>query len=699
MGDRDTADGRPPGNDGSRASDDGVIRPVDYRPVEDVPSRRWPLTPLQIVLLVAVALVGAVLWFLFTAKSVRFETQPAGAMVSVQSGLQLELGDIWLLRSGSHRVIAEAQGHEPLHTSVSVGAARNQTHTLTLTRLPGRVTFESEPAGASVTWNGQALGITPTPPLPVPAGPVAVTFQRDRYQPSTVEAEIEGMERAQTIAATLRPDWADVRIDSVPRGAEIFVDDAATGQSTPATVEILAGEHEVRLRAEGHKSHRQRILVAAEEQRTLPVVELVRADSLLTVRSSPAGAGVTLDGRFQGETPLELAVQSGVRYRVQAFRAGYAPAEASVELAPGAERTLDLALDQLTGTVIVQAQPDDAQLYVNGKSVGPANQTLELPTSAHSVEIRLPGYAGYQTEITPREGITQEIKVRLLTIEEARLAALKPVITSGAGQELVLLRPQPFTMGASRREPGRRANETLREVAMSRLFYLGRHEVTNEQFRRFLGDHDPGQFQDHDLDEADQPVVEVSWAQAAAYCNWLSDLDGLPRFYLTEGNEITGIAPSATGYRLPTEAEWAWASRQTGLPAEEMRFPWGRNLPPPDRYGNFADRSAAHLVGRVIFGYNDNHIVAAPVGTFGSNALDIFDLSGNVAEWVNDFYEIPDDSPVTDPLGPTDAEYHVIRGSSWMHGTITELRLSFRDYGREGRQDVGFRIARYAEAQ
>jgi formylglycine-generating enzyme required for sulfatase activity len=299
----------------------------------------------------------------------------------------------------------------------------------------------------------------------------------------------------------------------------------------------------------------------------------------------------------------------------------------------------------------------------------------------------------------PREGLAQELRVRLLTVEEARLAALKPSIRTPAGQELVLLRPGPVTMGASRREPGRRANETLREVNLTRLFYLGRHEVTNAQYRRFVESHRSGSFQDHSLDGDDQPVVNVSWQDAALYCNWLSDIDGLPRFYRQEGDRIVGSNPVATGYRLPTEAEWAWAARQLDVAEPDQRFPWGLNLPPPDRHGNYADRSAAHLVGRTIFGYNDNHIVSAPVGTFPASPIGIYDLSGNVAEWTHDFYEIPDDQPVTDPLGPTSGEYHVIRGSSWMHGTITELRLSFRDYGSDGRQDVGFRIARYAEAQ
>ena len=144
--------------------------------------------------------------------------------------------------------------------------------------------------------------------------------------------------------------------------------------------------------------------------------------------------------------------------------------------------------------------------------------------------------------------------------------------------------------------------------------------------------------------------------------------------------------------------ETAWVVRQVKTAEESLRFPWGNNLPPPDRHGNYADHSASNLVGRIIFGYNDNHIVAAPIGTFAANEMGIFDMSGNVSEWVNDYYEIPGDEPTTDPLGPKSAEYRVIRGSSWMNGTVTDLRMSFRDYGLDGRQDVGFRIARFAEA-
>jgi formylglycine-generating enzyme required for sulfatase activity len=78
-------------------------------------------------------------------------------------------------------------------------------------------------------------------------------------------------------------------------------------------------------------------------------------------------------------------------------------------------------------------------------------------------------------------------------------------------------------------------------------------------------------------------------------------------------------------------------------------------------------------------------------------------MGGNVAEWVHDIYTLTgtegtaEGVTARDPLGAQTGSNNVIRGASWAHGTVTELRLSFRDYGQRGRDDVGFRIARYAE--
>lgn len=123
-------------------------------------------------------------------------------------------------------------------------------------------------------------------------------------------------------------------------------------------------------------------------------------------------------------------------------------------------------------------------------------------------------------------------------------------------------------------------------------------------------------------------------------------------------------------------------------------------MPPVENSGNFADSSASGFLGKIVVGYNDRHASSAEVGKFTPNSKGLFDMGGNVAEWVHDFYDIQLDAankaPV-DPLGPETGKFHVVKGSSWAHGTVTELRLSYRDYYAKKRNDIGFRVARYLE--
>ena len=108
----------------------------------------------------------------------------------------------------------------------------------------------------------------------------------------------------------------------------------------------------------------------------------------------------------------------------------------------------------------------------------------------------------------------EQVASPISTIEQCgkpSATRLKPVAPAG-----------PFTMGASRREPGRRANENLRKVRLTRPFLIGSREVTNGEFRRFRPTHSSGSVQGFSLNGDDQPVVNVSWNEAARFCNWLS---------------------------------------------------------------------------------------------------------------------------------------------------------------------------------
>jgi formylglycine-generating enzyme required for sulfatase activity len=153
---------------------------------------------------------------------------------------------------------------------------------------------------------------------------------------------------------------------------------------------------------------------------------------------------------------------------------------------------------------------------------------------------------------------------------------------------------------------------------------------------------------------------------------------------------------------LPTEAEWEWAARFAGQ-AEPLVFPWSSDaavVVPPSRAENLADIAAAALLPTSLHTYSDDFAVTAPAGSFAENVIGMHDLGGNVSEWVQDFYALDTAASQTtavDPTGPGSGTYHIVRGPSWRSATLTDLRVAARSYERDGRDDLGFRIARNLE--
>jgi formylglycine-generating enzyme required for sulfatase activity len=438
----------------------------------------------------------------------------------------------------------------------------------------------------------------------------------------------------------------------------------------------------------------------ANQPQQIADLKLEQADGLVRIISEPPGATVTVAGRYRGVTPLEIGLPPGRSYPVALSKPGHESLTRDVDLRSSRGATLRVELAARIGVVRVRSEPADAELLVDGKSLGSGPRELSLPSFAHRFEFRKPGFAPYRTEVTPQPGQPQEVVARLLTPQQAVIAATPRTVTTSQGQELRLIQPGQFRMGAPRREQGRRANETEREVRLTRAFYIARHEVTNSQYRAFQPRHTSGAEKFQQLAAGSHPVVMLGWQDAAAYCNWLSDQEQLPRAYVEVAGQLALATPPTTGYRLPTEAEWEWTARHTGG-GGSRRYPWGDAMPPPAGAGNFADRTAQGIVSNVLADYSDGHAVTAPVGSFSASPLGLFDLGGNAAEWASDRYTVyPSGVPLAvDPTGPADGQYHVIRGSSWRHSGISELRLSFRDFGDSGRLDVGFRIARTADDQ
>ena len=705
---------------GLAAGEDERIEPVAFRRPEAVrasPPRTVPWR--RLALGAALALLVSIAAVIFTSVPVQVEISPEPERVAFEGDWRgLRFGTSHLLRPGAYTLVAEREGYASLGVPVEITTDRNQRLSFTLQPLPGRLEVVL-PVPGRVSIDGQPAGDAPGP-FELAAGRHSVTIDTERYLDATVEVEIEGLGRLQKLEPELTPAWAEVSIASEPAGAEVRVAGELRGR-TPVSLELMAGSHRVELRLDGFKPWVSDVQVLANQPLALGPVRLGLPDGRLAVRSAPAGANVTVGGAYRGRTPLEIDIRPDVEQSVAVLREGYEPASRPVSVSPGGREVVEFRLVPILGEVTVRSTPADAQLFVDGVARGTAGQALQLPATAHVLEVRKPGYVTHRATVTPRPGLPQTLEVTLregaapepvavpvaaaATPGAPAAAAERPaaagplasLVRSKAGPELKLVPAGEFTMGSPRREAGRRANEAQRAVKLERRFYLALRETTNAEFRQFRPSHRSGFVLQQTLDLDRQPVVGVSWQDAAAYCNWLSAQDGLEPAYAEQGGRLVPVVPATTGYRLPTEAEWEWSARWTG--GALRKYPWGDALPVPPGAGNFADRRAQPLVAQVLADLDDGFAATAPVGSFAANPLGFFDLGGNVAEWTHDLYTVQPagSAAAVDPAAAGAGALRVIRGSSWQHSGVTELRLAFRDYGDGRRNDLGFRIARYAQ--
>ncbi len=664
--------------------------------------RRWLSMAVGLCLLLLLA-IG---WFVFTARQITIQIEPQPEEVSIGGSLLApRFGGHFLLRPGKYTLIATKDCYADMKKAFEVGAEKNQTVQFEMEKLPGRISVQAYPegqagvplTGARLIIDGQEVGATPILNLAVKAGRRVLEIQADNYQDVKTEEQIIGCPEKQTFEYTLIPGWSDVFISSIPEGAAVSIDGKPAG-NTPIKVELPEGTYRLKISAEGFKPWQKQLAVVPNQPQSIKDVQLQPADGTLALQTTPSGANVTIDRKFAGKTPLTISLQADVQHEVQISKAGYENLARTVQVATGKKKTLAIQLKPEFGVIQFVVEPPDAQLFVDGKNQGPVPAKLNLLAIGHQLELKKPGYETFRTRITPRPGFPQIVNI---TLKRSHSAPADPegVITAQNGYKLKLIEPQSFIMGSSRREQGRRTNETLRNINLQRPFYMGLKEVTNRQFKQFLASHNSGAFNGQPLSQEDHPVVQITWQQAALFCNWLSAKESLPPAYVKKGGRLVAADPIGIGYRLATEAEWEYCARFSGNSAS-LKYPWGNLFPPTTPSGNYADASAKKLLATVLEKYNDGFPGSAPPGKFKANDLGLFDLGGNVAEWCHDFYSIytyNSSKTDVDPTGPSQGNHHVVKGSSWKHASISNLRLAYRGYSNGKRPDLGFRVCRYAK--
>jgi formylglycine-generating enzyme required for sulfatase activity len=279
--------------------------------------------------------------------------------------------------------------------------------------------------------------------------------------------------------------------------------------------------------------------------------------------------------------------------------------------------------------------------------------------------------------------------IELVKVEPVALPKVEPSLLP----ELVWIPGGKFTMGSDAGEPD---EQPRHEVKVSG-FAMAKYEVTNEEFERFDPTHRA--FRNGNSWRNREPVVAVSWVDAARYCNWLSEKAGLTPVYAEKApdaakpNAKVWMADlTADGFRLPTEAEWEYVATGRG---EGRKYPWGDDEPVPGVHGRFQLQAA--LGARLPRPANEDG-GAVVVGSYpaGASRDGVMDLAGNVGEWCSDWYVYPYPAEAqTDPCNQTPGNYRSIRGGtwSWYGWSQRATDREFNSPGYPGHAYYGFRVA------
>ena len=283
------------------------------------------------------------------------------------------------------------------------------------------------------------------------------------------------------------------------------------------------------------------------------------------------------------------------------------------------------------------------------------------------------------------EASRAHIAAALMNFSRAQQSALAS--PAGSNDNFALVNGGTFQMGSPASEPERSSDEIQHSVTVG-SFYMAKTEVTQQEYQAVMGNN-PSETKGDNL-----PVTNITWYDAIQYCNKLSEAEGLTPCYTIAGTTVTWDK-SANGYRLPTEAEWEYAARA--------------NTTTPFSFGDYVHNSDANCYNA--YGYNNDasgnwvngsdaylrRTVA--VDQYAANAYGLYNMHGNAAEWVWDWYSTYDSQASTNPTGPESGNAKVVRGGGW-NDHPKHIRSAYRGAhpADVSLYSIGVRPVRNAEA-
>lgn len=642
---------------------------------------------LGLFILAALAIFAAIV----ASRGSRIEIHPQAAaeLASVQrdQGLVVVIGETLYSISKSPVIAVTAEGFKPLKRMLNENDF-GKVISITMSPLPAKLELSTSINDEKTSWliNDEVMAVSASFEHELEAGDYQLTVTHPYYKDVSLTLSLARDQRFKKLIE-LSPINGVLSITTMPAMAQIIIDGTDKGLS-PLDIPLQGGIHEVKLMLNNYQTMTDKIEINRNQSTLSRDYKLEQKKAAISVTLVPAGGRLFINNRLVKKT-VKIPIKKAIKHRVSYSKTGYFTETQSITVNDDEIINLAFQLKKEMGLVDIKSSPE-AEVRLNGKPVGNTPLQLSLNAIKQKITLHKSGFRSITKLITPSAASTKKISVSLVSEETARQKDTAGIYTHKAGGKLKLFRPNDsFTMGAKRSERGQRANEFVKKITLNKAFYAGITEVTNQQFRHY---------NKNKAGAANNPVTSVSWVEAAKFCNWLSQLEGLNPIYRFNKNQLLGINENTNGYRLLTEAEWEWLARKSAKSAQTL-FVWGNEYVIPKGAVNIADESAKGSVRVFVSLYNDGFAGVAPVKSFTREKAGLYDQGGNVSEWTHDNYSIvlhKSGKVFTNPFDLSKGDSRVIKGANWRSGSVTELRASYREGLVKARNDLGFRIGRYA---
>ena len=417
-----------------------------------------------------------------------------------------------------------------------------------------------------------------------------------------------------------------------PKNAVVTIDGNQQTVSTDGEYSAMLpyGNHTYKVEAGGYISKSGSFTISSSDMTPINV-SLVSAMATVSVTCPTPAVSLYVDKKSVGTIPWTGSLKEGM-HLIEAKKEGYRSQQRTINLSQ--QQRLDVAFNELVaiqGNLSVNYKPFGADVYIDGNKVGQSPRVFNgIMVGNHKVEIKKDGYGTESKTVNILESQTATLSGVLTTNASSSVASGASLsgntiiipVKDGISIDMIRVEAGTFTMGATTemKDPWDDEKPT-HQVTLTNDYYIGKYEVTQALWKAVMGKN-PSNFKGDNL-----PVEEVSWNDCQKFISKL--------------NSITGKT-----FRLPTEAEWEYAARG-GKKSRGYQYSGSNNLSDVAWYTDNSG-SKTHTVG-----------------SKQANELGIYDMSGNVYEWCQDWKGSYSSSSQVNPTGDNSGSIRVNRGGSW----------------------------------